>query len=51
MSYCVNCGVELDSSAEKCVLCNTVVINPDTQAVITTWKTGSRIRRKYGIGD
>lgn len=29
MSYCVNCGVELDSSAEKCVLCNTVVINPD----------------------
>ena len=29
----------------------TVVINPDTQAVITTWKTGSRIRRKYGIGD
>lgn len=29
MSYCVNCGVELDSSAEKCVLCNTVVINPN----------------------
>ena len=29
MSYCVNCGVELDKSAEKCVLCNTVVLNPN----------------------
>lgn len=29
MSYCVNCGVELDASAEKCVLCNTVVLNPN----------------------
>ena len=28
MSYCVNCGVELDHSAEKCPLCNTPVINP-----------------------
>ena len=28
MSYCVNCGVELDDSAKKCVLCGTVVINP-----------------------
>ncbi len=28
MSYCVNCGVELDSSAKKCVLCSTPVINP-----------------------
>lgn len=28
MSYCVNCGVELDASAEKCVLCDTVVMNP-----------------------
>ncbi len=28
MSYCVNCGVELDSSAQNCVLCNTPVIHP-----------------------
>ena len=28
MSYCVNCGVELDASAKKCVLCDTVVVNP-----------------------
>ena len=29
MSYCVNCGVELDKSAEKCVLCGTAVLNPN----------------------
>lgn len=28
MSYCVNCGVELDDSAKKCVLCGTTVVNP-----------------------
>lgn len=28
MSYCVNCGVELDSSAKKCALCGTKIINP-----------------------
>ena len=28
MSYCVNCGVELDGSADFCPLCNTPVINP-----------------------
>ena len=28
MSYCVNCGVELDDSAKKCALCSTPVINP-----------------------
>lgn len=27
MSYCVNCGVKLDSSLKKCPLCNTPVIN------------------------
>ncbi len=31
MSYCVNCGVELDDSAAKCALCNTPVINPNKQ--------------------
>lgn len=29
MSYCVNCGVELSSSAKKCPLCSTPVINPN----------------------
>lgn len=28
MSYCVNCGVELDASSKECPLCNTPVINP-----------------------
>lgn len=28
MSYCVNCGVELDANLEGCPLCNTPVINP-----------------------
>lgn len=29
MSYCVNCGVELDASAKSCPLCNTPVVNPN----------------------
>ncbi len=29
MSYCVNCGVELDLSAKKCPLCGTPVLNPN----------------------
>lgn len=29
MSYCVNCGVKLDISLNKCPLCNTPVINPN----------------------
>ena len=29
MSYCVNCGVELDNSAKKCALCATPVVNPN----------------------
>lgn len=28
MSYCVNCGVELDESAKACALCQAPVINP-----------------------
>ncbi len=32
MSYCVNCGVELDKSAKKCALCSTPVINPNEKA-------------------
>ncbi len=29
MSYCVNCGVELDRAVKKCPLCRTPVINPN----------------------
>ena len=29
MSYCVKCGVELDDSAKKCPLCDTVVYMPN----------------------
>ena len=29
MSYCVNCGVELEASLTSCPLCNTPVINPN----------------------
>lgn len=29
MSYCVNCGVELEASLESCPLCHTIVINPN----------------------
>lgn len=29
MSYCVNCGVELEKSIRKCPMCNTPVINPN----------------------
>ena len=36
MSYCVNCGVELDDSAKKCALCGTKVINPAKPQTIET---------------
>lgn len=29
MSYCVNCGVELDPTAKSCPLCRTPVLNPN----------------------
>lgn len=29
MSYCVNCGVELDKTRGSCPLCGTVVVNPN----------------------
>lgn len=28
MSYCVNCGVELDKTARKCPLCGVEIVNP-----------------------
>ena len=29
----------------------TICVNPDTGQIITTWKTGTKIRKKYGGGD
>ena len=34
MSYCVNCGVELDATAKECPLCNTPVMNPKAPQVV-----------------
>ena len=35
MSYCVNCGVELEASLKECPLCNTPVINPKQPHPVT----------------
>ena len=43
MSYCVNCGVELDNSAKKCALCSTPVINPNINSEVTAEKPFSEI--------
>ena len=32
MSYCVNCGVELDPGAQACPLCGTPAWHPDPSA-------------------
>ena len=34
MSYCVNCGVELDANAKVCPLCQTPVWHPDTETAV-----------------
>ena len=36
MSYCVNCGVELDKSAHKCALCDTPVYNPNEKSEVAS---------------
>jgi len=53
MSYCVNCGVELDSSARACALCNTPVYNPNEkrkESVLPPYPTEDgqveRVKRK-----
>ena len=33
MSYCVNCGVELDATLKKCPLCETIVYHPGKMEV------------------
>lgn len=45
MSYCVNCGVELDASLKECPLCNTPVINPKE---IPNDRTASPFPREKG---
>ncbi|MBQ6994571.1 MAG: hypothetical protein IJN64_08815 [Lachnospiraceae bacterium] len=35
MSYCVNCGVELDATLKKCPLCETIVYHPGKMEVNT----------------
>ena len=39
MSYCVNCGVELEQSQKKCPLCGVIVINPAETQVPEVDKT------------
>lgn len=39
MSYCVNCGVELDASAKSCPLCNTPVLNPNEMGKVLETKS------------
>ena len=34
MSYCVNCGVELEKSLSQCPLCNTPVMNPRQMKIV-----------------
>ncbi len=46
MSYCVNCGVELEQSAKSCPLCNTPVINPRERL-----QQGSRGGMEAGKGE
>ena len=41
MSYCVNCGVELERNAGECPLCNTPVVNPREQMRQGSAKAGA----------
>ena len=36
MSYCVNCGVELDKTRASCPLCQTIVYNPNQPVDLTS---------------
>lgn len=50
MSYCVNCGVELEASIKKCPLCNTAVINPnELQSDMTAENDDLPFPNKIGI--
>ncbi len=54
MSYCVNCGVELDTNIKKCSLCDTPVFNPNNKKDSTDLRAypeklmiPAGIRRRY----
>ena len=56
MSYCVNCGVELEKSEQRCPLCGVEVVNPaesfDENAVVRPYpkhveRLNARIDRRY----
>lgn len=56
MSYCVNCGVELDATLKKCPLCGTKVYHPDKEQDIMAEQTFprkkgevERVSKKEGI--
>lgn len=44
MSYCVNCGVELESTEKKCPLCGVEVVNPRVKEVAEDKKTFPEMR-------
>lgn len=46
MSYCVNCGVELDRTATTCPLCHTIVTNPNQPVDIGSPKPFPTQRRE-----
>ncbi len=42
MSYCVNCGVELEPAEQKCPLCGTPVVNPNHPCDPHAWSAYPR---------
>ncbi|MCI8415297.1 MAG: zinc ribbon domain-containing protein [Ruminiclostridium sp.] len=46
MSYCVNCGVELDATASFCPLCHTPVVNPNQPVDLTAPKPFPQERKE-----
>ena len=58
MSYCVNCGVELEASEKSCPLCSVVVNNPEkpwTEPQSRPYPTRvdkimQQVNRNYGVG-
>lgn len=56
MSYCVNCGVELEKSQQRCPLCGVAVVNPaepyDEKSVVRPYpkhieRLNTRVDRRY----
>jgi hypothetical protein len=47
MSYCVNCGVELEAALKSCPLCGTEVINPKKEEAPSEKRSLPEIRDEY----